>query len=1400
MAITALQAQKELRRRAAVVELRRRETIAEPQVETFDEIGREAIAAGISPEDVRAGVTATGIRSVPIPQEPTPPEKPTLPPREFQSTIDEFVRALGRGSLNVGSGLLAQFAEIGQGSIFDVEKIDELAVKAREISQKPKFQPGTDGGVKGFVANAVGDALPFMAGTIAATIVGGPAAGFGVAYSVEGKNAYFDALETGATQEQAEIEGFVVGSINAALELLQVERIIKFAKAGKGSLKSIARAAKDKALKRIGKATAKLGKEAVKLSITEGVQEALQETTSVLAPGITGRELASAKEAAKRIGQAALGGAVVGPILGGAGAVTQAITREAEPAARGVTMPAEPTAVVAPAAEAAVVRPEAEIARPEAIVKPEIERKPLPVKEVIAKKDLAEVAKVAPIPGTKKKFDTVTVPEGENKVKFFLEGEKVHEIAVDSAEEAQQSLATHQTILEEKGEVAEIEKPKFMPEHKRVSTGVLIVESDIGEIHIPEVELTGKFGEDLERVFAFGNFQGDIEQPKLERSLSVGDTIKYRDHTLMIMPFGWRDVTGLSEDAIKAIQESPNALPTAAEWRAAEKRLREQRKVSPEIEVAPAIVKPEDEIAKQVLRDKIARARTEKSRVELQRRLDKLEGKAPPPLRPPISKPTKEEQRVIDAKKFNADIKAHQAQVKGEAGTIDTEEVDNIEEPLGRAMTAEWYEKNEKVYSKTITEKASDIAKRTLKGIDKTIGVTSTRLNKISPELFRRTRRHEFNVKTRTTEQTKRIEPFLKATKKLNKKTLRQLDLAFKNSDGKKIQEIAAKNGMTTELAEVRKVLDELFNAGNAVGLEIDYRKNYMPRVVKDTKGFLEFFQKGDDWSIVRSAIEDKESARGRILSQTERAAVVNTLLRGYRTSALTLTAPGAAKARMVDEIDAKLNQFYADFRTSLTGYVRTMNEKISAREFFGRQSREITKLRAQQSAIQTRLNKLAKRQGRQKPADADKEIRIGFFTGTLTEHISRAKDKWDEVNERLERLSADDLTDTVGNFVIDLVTNEKIKPSQEKEVRDLLMGVFDPQGTHGLVGDVIALTYIDVLGSPLNAITQLEELGLSFYRAPLGFIPEAVKATLNLSEITTQDIGITSIGEEFFDADFKKALSAILGVTGFEKIDRTGKQTFINTVINKMRKQARRPDKALKDRLRRVFGDDFTQVLAELRSGAVTDNIKYLAFNQLLDIQPVAISEMPERYNRAGNMRILFTLKTFMIKQLDFVRNEAFADMKSTDTFMRGLGRLTWLAFSLAMFGAGADALKDFLRGRPFDLADSVIDTFLRRIFFSKFQFEKAMSQGLGRAFLQGFVPPTKAIDAITKDLKNLWKDPSKAGDIARSVPIVGELYYWWFGRGREKALKEQKKAKRDKERRKPLVTGSQIEFKVKR
>ncbi len=263
----------------------------------------------------------------------TPQIAPESTPRTFGG---EFANALKRGGLNVLVGVTGTIAEfqrppedIGsqQSNLGVISEI--ISKKLKTILAEPVLTPTKLEGLKGkqkaglFVANAVGEALPFTLATVAAALLGGPAAAGVVAFSVEGEQAFQEAIDAGATRTEANIERVVVGTINSALELLQVDEIVKFSGVGKTSVRAIVKAAKDKSLKKIAKESGKLTLAGLKSSIKEGVQEALQETTSVLAPKITGRDTVPLNEAIQRIGQSFLGGAVVGPILSGGVSVFQ---------------------------------------------------------------------------------------------------------------------------------------------------------------------------------------------------------------------------------------------------------------------------------------------------------------------------------------------------------------------------------------------------------------------------------------------------------------------------------------------------------------------------------------------------------------------------------------------------------------------------------------------------------------------------------------------------------------------------------------------------------------------------------------------------------------------------------------------------------------------------------------------------------------------------------------------------------------------------------------------------------------------------------------------------------------------------------------------------------------------
>ncbi len=177
-----------------------------------------------------------------------------IEPRKFEGFFDELGRTIVRESARIGAAGLSAVERAAADSIFRPGFFSEKGEALTErIADAPQFAAGRDGGVKGFIANAVGSALPFTAATVGATLLtGNPFAAFGVSFVVEGEDARNSALADGASEEQADLEAFLVGTINGALEQLQVDEILRFAKVGRGSIKTIVQAAKSKSLKKLG--------------------------------------------------------------------------------------------------------------------------------------------------------------------------------------------------------------------------------------------------------------------------------------------------------------------------------------------------------------------------------------------------------------------------------------------------------------------------------------------------------------------------------------------------------------------------------------------------------------------------------------------------------------------------------------------------------------------------------------------------------------------------------------------------------------------------------------------------------------------------------------------------------------------------------------------------------------------------------------------------------------------------------------------------------------------------------------------------------------------------------------------------------------------------------------------
>ena len=191
--------------------------------------------------------------------------------------------------------------------------------------------------------------------------------------------------------------------------------------------------------------------------------------------------------------------------------------------------------------------------------------------------------------------------------------------------------------------------------------------------------------------------------------------------------------------------------------------------------------------------------------------------------------------------------------------------------------------------------------------------------------------------------------------------------------------------------------------------------------------------------------------------------------------------------------------------------------------------------------------------------------------------------------------------------------------------------------------------------------------------------------------------------------------------------------------------------------------------------------NVKFFLFSELADVQPIALSEMPEQYLKSGNGRLLYMLKTYSIKQIDVFRNEVFLKIRSNPR--EALGNLVRLSTLLMLANGTADLIKDLILNRPVEPEDYVIDNFLRLFGISKFTLMKFKKESVSAGVSSFVVPPFgKFISSGAKDIDKMLKgefEPEKA-EIIQSVPFLGKIYYWWFGAGSEKGKKKKKQASR--------------------
>ena len=386
--------------------------------------------------------------------------------------------------------------------------------------------------------------------------------------------------------------------------------------------------------------------------------------------------------------------------------------------------------------------------------------------------------------------------------------------------------------------------------------------------------------------------------------------------------------------------------------------------------------------------------------------------------------------------------------------------------------------------------------------------------------------------------------------------------------------------------------------------------------------------------------------------------------------------------------------------------------------------------------------------------------------------------------SRRFWGMDATHIEDSIGAFVDDMIEKGEIKPEQDKEVENILRARFKARGVSNKFWLYQKnMAYIYTMGGINSAITQIDDISVALYKAGLWNTVQSIFAPKHKG-LSREELGLTRIGEEFMEASASsKVVSAVFKATGLDKIDAFGKNVLINATFKKFQKMAKSNEAKLREYLEPIMEQETDATIEAIKNDEVTDNVKLLMFNELADMQPISLSEMPEYYLTSGNGRVLYMLKTFALKRIDIFRNECFDKMRKGEV-KSGLQNLFKLSMLMMLCGMGKDAIIDLLFGRKIVMEDSIVNNLLGLFGFSKYQLYRARSDGFTGLVASVAVPPILPMwSDLFKDLYNslFTKNGKDIEDweVWKGIPIIGRFYYWWMGGGYAKEQKKKKKLK---------------------
>jgi len=537
-------------------------------------------------------------------------------------------------------------------------------------------------------------------------------------------------------------------------------------------------------------------------------------------------------------------------------------------------------------------------------------------------------------------------------------------------------------------------------------------------------------------------------------------------------------------------------------------------------------------------------------------------------------------------------------------------------------------------------------------------------------------------------------------TKKLDKQSREQLKKLLTNGGFNKatmqyIQQVGGQEAVANA-KKVAKVMDEILNNYKRVGYKTNHQSNYFPRAVADLEGLRE-----RDIGILEGMYKRAAKRKGKALTAADKRHIDEHYFtfdtRYSRTS-------GSLNKRLKQDVMDDELAFYHNPEDALHYYIHTAAEDIAKRDFFK-----------------------------------------GFG------YKPKSKDGLNPTGT--------DIDDSIQS-IVEQIRKDVPSYAEQQEVIEALRSRFsaDVHKTWRWVQNMKNLSYAGTLGNFWSAMTQFGDLVFAFHKYG---IRSTVEALVGPKAVDRAHLGVEKAMAELQSTQ-KNMISTLADQafkwSGFDKVDRFGKNVNINASLRQNIKLAKKDPAAFVKKWENHFGDETAGLMNTLTETKLkknmmwdNDNVYLMLWNDLADTQPIGLSEMPIGYLKNPNGRIMYAYKTFALKQLNYMRNIITKEKNP----VKKAYDLTYFATMFVMANSSIDSFKDFMAGKPLDINDKVTDNILSLFGTSKYAVDK--TQGLGGIILQGLAPVP--LTQGGKMLDKVSQGDVSPGDIVNQLPIVGKI-----------------------------------------